>query len=86
MIVELATGLIILLRNPSDVVLVINFVLNIAAWLFTFGLSVPLHNSLEKTRDLEKIKKLIQTNWPRTILWSARTALLLIYIFSTGIS
>ena len=44
----------------------------IGAWVVTFTLSVPCHNQLQKVgHALEPINHLVQTNWIRTILWSA---------------
>ena len=43
-------------------------------WLSTFFLSVPCHNKLQKGKDNSQINRLVFTNWPRTILWSMRSA------------
>lgn len=41
-------------------------------WLATFSFSVACHSSLDKAGKSRKtIKRLIKTNWIRTILWSA---------------
>lgn len=65
--------------------MIFGFVL--ATWLSTFILSVPLHQKLsnnnfndfseEKIHDL--CHKLIATNWPRTVLWSLKSLLLILY-------
>ena len=42
-----------------------------AAWGTTFFLSVPCHNTLTSMgKSADAIQRLIDTNWPRTILWS----------------
>ncbi len=51
-------------------------------WLSTFLLSVPCHEHLAKTDMnetslIEKIQRLVKTNWPRTILWTLRSIVLL---------
>jgi len=47
-------------------------------WISSFSLSVPCHKKLQKSgKDQAVIKRLVQTNWIRTILWSA--------VFLTGI-
>jgi len=47
-------------------------------WIASFSLSVPCHKKLQKRgKDQAVIKRLVQTNWIRTILWTA--------IFLTGI-
>ena len=48
----------------------------IAIWGITALFHIPLHNRLARGHDLSSIRKLISTNWLRTFLWSARTALL----------
>lgn len=47
-------------------------------WLSTFVLSVPIHNKLSFGKDSELIRKLVITNWPRTILWTLKVIILLI--------
>ncbi|BBM82710.1 hypothetical protein [Candidatus Uabimicrobium amorphum] len=43
----------------------------VGVWLTTFLLSVPCHNSLHNNGyDQEVIRKLVLTNWPRTIMWT----------------
>lgn len=38
----------------------------------TFLVSVPIHNELAKKHNRKLIRKLILTNWPRTILWTLK--------------
>lgn len=80
MIGELASGTWLLYKDAQNVWLIANFVLLLATWISTFALSVPIHNSLEKAKDIKKIEKLIQTNWPRTLAWSARLLILAVYL------
>ncbi|MGZ0708258.1 hypothetical protein ACWPKO_07965 [Coraliomargarita sp. W4R53] len=41
-------------------------------WILSFGVSVPLHRKIEQGDPTQaERRKLIQTNWPRTILWTA---------------
>ncbi len=44
--------------------------LSLAVFALTFLISVPLHQKLEKSFDEDILKKLIRTNWMRTLLWS----------------
>jgi hypothetical protein len=50
-----------------------NLAIVILIWLATFLISVPIHQKLNLTYDATLIKKLINTNWIRTILWSLRS-------------
>ncbi len=81
MILELATGVLLLMRNFNDLIFLTTFVMLGINWICTFALSVPIHNSLSKKRDDGKIAHLIRTNWPRTILWSVRLIMLLGWSF-----
>lgn len=50
---------------------IIHTILIAVAWLITFGISVPLHNSIEdSTNPALSVIRLISTNWYRTFLWS----------------
>jgi hypothetical protein len=43
----------------------------LVCWALTFFVSVPLHRKIDEGDvSIETRQKLIQTNWPRTILWS----------------
>lgn len=75
MLLELASALLISLKSPSTL-LWINLILNLAIFGLTFFLSVPLHSKLADGKDNQVIEKLIKTNWPRTIIWTARLFLL----------
>ena len=48
------------------------FAIVLVCWILTFFVSVPLHRKIEQN-DISRVtrQKLITTNWPRTILWSA---------------
>lgn len=50
--------------------------LSLLTWLSTAALSVPLHGLLGTGYDSRAIGRLVATNWPRTVAWSARLALL----------
>lgn len=44
----------------------------LASWLLTFAVAVPLHRKIDKgDTSSETIQRLIKTNWPRTMLWTA---------------
>ena len=44
----------------------------LVCWGMSFAVSVPLHNKIDAgdTR-METLEALVNTNWPRTILWTA---------------
>ncbi|MEZ4647789.1 MAG: hypothetical protein R3E97_03220 [Candidatus Eisenbacteria bacterium] len=53
------------------------FGLLIAIWTSTFLLQVPAHGILARGFDRSAHRRLVTTNWIRTVLWSARSVLLL---------
>lgn len=66
---------IVFLYELRDLTSLALFILVLLLWGCTFFLSVPCHQSLEAAQ-LHMKERLIQTNWPRTILWSIRTIVL----------
>ncbi len=54
--------------HPSEVLI---FTLVLLTWVFTAGFSVPLHRHLQAHgRDEAALRRLVLTNWPRTLLWT----------------
>lgn len=45
-------------------------------WVSTTWWQVPLHRSLASGYDDQQIRRLVQTNWLRTLAWSARGILI----------
>lgn len=52
---------------------VIGIVLLALIWASTFLVQVPLHRRLERGFTPEVWRRLVRTNWLRTLLWTART-------------
>ena len=76
MLVEAATALI-LVNSQSHLWTWINVVLLGVIWLSTAALQVPCHTKLLKGFDEAAHRKLVQTNWIRTIAWSGRSLIIL---------
>jgi hypothetical protein len=80
LIVELATALILpLLAAPLLMrsLAAANLLLLLVVWYSTWFVQVPLHKVLEQGYRAEVHRRLVQTNWVRTICYSIRGALLL---------
>ncbi|MCB9877447.1 MAG: hypothetical protein H6835_07600 [Planctomycetes bacterium] len=45
-----------------------------AIWLVTFTLQVPCHDRLQAGFDAAVHRRLVRSNWLRTVLWSLRLA------------
>jgi hypothetical protein len=72
-----ATALLLLTRR--DAVTVAGAALLAVIWLSTAFLQVPAHNALAGGFDAEAHARLVNTNWIRTLAWSAR-GLLALYL------
>lgn len=51
------------------------------AWASTALLQVPCHRRLETAYDEGAIRRLVATNWIRTIAWSGRSAIALVLLW-----
>ena len=81
--VEAATAVLLLFATPAGVdkgLLVLGAILLLPIWLSTALLQVPAHRRLSAGFDDRVASRLIETNWLRTALWSARAALILVVL------
>ena len=79
MIIELLTGLYLLFIHQDYLFFSNVFFMGIIG-LSTFIFQVPLHLKLMQEATNQRIKKLIFTNWIRTISWTIRSGILLIIL------
>jgi len=84
MLVELATAMVLLFHAWGDWIWRFNLATIIVIWLCTVFISMPIHNTLSEGFELHKIRKLIRTNWPRTILWTLRLGMLCLVLRGAG--
>lgn len=83
MLAELATALLPLwsalrpVSLPENAVKMSLFLLALI-WLSTALLQVPLHTRLSRGWDAAAARRLVNTNWIRTVCWTLRALLLLI--------
>lgn len=78
MLAEVATGALLLSSAAASVGLWVSAGLVVVAWATTFLLSVPCHDTLARGFDRGAIRRLVVTNWLRTLAWTARGALVLL--------
>ena len=86
MFIEMVTSIMLFYQNFSNAFHIIffsNLIIVILIWFSTFLIQVPLHNSLSKEKDIEKLSRLVHTNWIRTILWTVRSALMISFLTYT---
>ncbi|MBC8166117.1 MAG: hypothetical protein H7Y20_09630 [Bryobacteraceae bacterium] len=67
----------LLAQQVSNPLKQVGFALLVVIWASTFLLQVPQHHSLDCGFDRRVHSRLVDTNWIRTIAWTARSALLL---------
>jgi len=80
MVAELIFGIGFWYYAPSTIWNHLALVLLLLVWASTFLIQVPLHNQLAQKRNETLIKKLIQSNWVRTICWTLRLILMFVII------
>ncbi|HEY1065171.1 MAG TPA: hypothetical protein VGE52_03650 [Pirellulales bacterium] len=80
MLVEGASGFALLWFTPIGVpiwTLQMGVALLVVIWLSTIFLQVPCHVALSQAYDERLQRRLVATNWLRTVAWSLRGALVL---------
>ena len=78
MIIEILSGFMLVYYFRSNLFILCLIIL-LVIWLITFVFFTKLHQSLLGGYDKIIVKKLVQINWSRTVLWSLRL-IILIYI------
>ena len=78
MLIELLSAILLISIRPpfvSSVLVVTGLILLTSIWAITFLLLLPQHNRLEEGYNEKTNHRLVNINWLRTILWSARAVL-----------
>ena len=81
MLAELVTAVVIACHLPIHVLACLGLVLLGGIWISTFLIQVPLHKRLALGFHPIVHRRLVRTNWLRTILWSVRGALAIVLLF-----
>lgn len=79
MLLEMATAAMLLVSAPAGIpkgYAIAGFVAVILIWLSTFLIQVPCHNRLLSGFNETDYRMLVNSNWIRTILWTARGVLM----------
>lgn len=88
MLLELATAVLLFWLKPTGVStgqLSIGLALLVVIWLSTALIQVPCHNRLSQSFDAAVHRRLVVSNWIRTIAWSLR-ALLVLWMAMSSLS
>lgn len=79
MLIEITTAGGLLIATPpglSKSILAMGFAMVILVWVSTVALQVPCHEKLATGFDVVIYQKLVNTNWVRTLAWTARGVLM----------
>ena len=76
MIIELASALLLAYFFQSSLTIIL-LALVLGVWLITFIFFTNMHQKLTNGYDPTIVRRLVQINWSRTILWSFRLIILL---------
>jgi hypothetical protein len=85
MLIEGASTALLLCFAPhgnSTWSLWVGFALLLVIWLSTAFVQVPCHQALANAFDAAVHRRLVSTNWIRTVAWTARSALVLWILWS----
>lgn len=79
MVIEAISGiwLVMLFDGPSQTLMELSLLMLLAIWISTAAVQIPCHQRLSKGYDKEIHRKLVKTNWIRTIGWSLRLVLVI---------
>ena len=80
MLIEVATALLLVAKPAAGIPVVqawIGMGLVLILWILTATVQVPLHRRLERGFDETAHRRLVRSNWLRTLAWSARSVLVL---------
>lgn len=81
--VELLTALLLIAFPPEPInriPAILGLVLLALIWLSTFCLQVPSHRLLATGFDPAAHRRMVQTNWIRTVAWTGRSLLMILLL------
>ncbi len=80
MATELLTAVLLFIRGAREPWLLASFVPLLFNWFLTWRVQIPLHDRLAAGFDPETQRRLVATNWWRTLAWTFRGGCLLVVI------
>ena len=81
MVLELATGVLLLVGNSKNFLIIISFIILILIWAITGVFFSGAHGKLITGYDALVVDELVSMNWVRTILWTLKMLLLLGFLY-----
>lgn len=77
MLTEACTAALLLWRGFHPLAFTLSLALLALNWVSTAALQVPLHHRLSRGYDGPAHRRLVRSNWIRTLAWTARAGLVL---------
>lgn len=74
MILELGFVTWWILSDKHSIAPALSTIFVFIVWLSTFVLQVPIHNQLKTGKENLLIRRLVSTNWIRTVAWTLKAA------------
>ena len=81
MILELATGVLLLVGNSKNFLIITSFIILILIWAITGIFFSGAHGKLIAGYNALIVDKLVSMNWIRTLLWTLKMLLLLGFLY-----
>ena len=85
MLVESISGFL-LIYDELNPILLISMVLLLSIWMLTVFFFALVHQKLVSGYQVGMVAKLVKINWVRTLLWTLRLLLLIIYLIENFIN
>ena len=79
MICEIVIAIAWFFLHDNLVYPIVTNCLVILVWWSTFTFQVPIHKRLQSGKDKSKIRRLVATNWIRTIAWSLKAVIVFVF-------
>ena len=77
MLVEAGTATLLLFSPYSPPLVWLGWLLLVSIWASTAFVQVPLHARLAAGFDAQAARRLVRSNWGRTVAWTARSGIAL---------
>ena len=80
MVIELATAALLAVRPPPGVLPAVplaGLALVAVIWTSTFAIQVPCHQRLSRGFDAAVHRRLVRSNWLRTVAWTLRAVVMI---------
>lgn len=75
MCIELLSSIVLFKITASYSMQLANLLTLAGIWFVTIRFSIPCHMQLSEQKNQAALKRLIRTNWTRTVLWNSRCIL-----------